>query len=141
MAFEKYYTLAEIKQARQMFFENRQGPEKYHIRKNHLIIERLDTGKVVVWQFHHVAYHYRLTPVWYAPAGAGLAWVLHRVEDMLSSGTLPVHPHNGYNHSAAIKIRETEEILLDSMLNQEYSQFEESVAVTAFHTAEDYGDK
>jgi len=94
-----YYTLAEMKALKPQFFKaSIDGPERYNVRKNHLIITALESGKITVWQFRHNGEAWVFTPVYYpAHESRGddynetLDEVLYEVEDLLRCGTLPLH--------------------------------------------------
>ena len=85
------FTLAEMRSERPGFFSNTEGPERYHIRKNHLIIKRLDTRKITVWQFvWFTKVGYILRPVWYPPEDLSIYKVIWGVEERLADGRWPI---------------------------------------------------
>lgn len=103
----KNYTLAEMREHKPMFFKNKSGPERYNVRRNHLITTDLETGKITVWQFHWNEAIVILSPVWHPEhkergghRNATIHEVLYGVDEMLRIGKLPIHPMNGHNYGA-----------------------------------------
>ncbi|MHC4413101.1 MAG: hypothetical protein ACYSW6_09065 [Planctomycetota bacterium] len=90
----KNHTIAEIRERRPGFFKNAEGPERYRVRQNHLIVQRLDTSKINVWQLIRDEGVYRLRPVWHVPEGMDLPTVIYRVETLLNDGSWPVSVDN-----------------------------------------------
>jgi len=85
------FTLAEMRSERPDFFKNAPGPERYRIRKNHLIIESLDTKKIRVWQFvWFTMVGYILRPVWYPEDDLSIHQVIWGVEERLADGKWPI---------------------------------------------------
>lgn len=107
------YSLAEMRKERPRFFKNAPGPERYNVRKNHLIVTDLQSGQITVWQFHWVEDTCVLSPVWYPEhegrgdsRNASRREVIREVERMLASGELPIHPLNTrYRHAFVRKVR------------------------------------
>ena len=93
------HTIAEIRAARPQFFKNAEGPERYRVRQNHLIVERLDTGRINVWQLIRPEGVYRLRPVWHVSEDWSLEQTLYAVECKLARGLWPVAENKGVDSS------------------------------------------
>lgn len=97
--YMKYFSLREMRETKPIFFENSPGPERYNVRKNHLIVTNLQNNKITVWQFHYNGAMYVLTPVWYAPPHMTTQQAIYKTERMIEDGRWPAHPHGGYDHT------------------------------------------
>lgn len=86
----KNFTLAEMYSARPQFFKNAPTPEKYRVRKNHLIVKQLSSGTIKVWQFVYINDMYRLRLIWYPPSEMSLREVITEVEWRVASGQWPL---------------------------------------------------
>jgi len=85
------FTLAEIRSERPDFFKNKQEVERYRVRKNHLIIEKLVSKTIKVWQFvWFTKVGYILRPVWYPPEELSIHQVIWGVEERLADGRWPI---------------------------------------------------
>lgn len=90
MKIDRCFTIAEIRSERPGFFKHNEGPEKYYVRKNHLIVRRMDSKKINVWQFiWFTGAGYRLRPVWYPPEELSIHQVIWGVEERLLDGRWP----------------------------------------------------
>lgn len=103
----KMYRISEMRKLRPQFFSNAPSAERYHVRKNHLIVKRVSDGQISVWQFHWVDDDHKFSPVWFPShksrgddSDMTLEEVLITVETLLETGTLPLHPYNGFNQEA-----------------------------------------
>jgi hypothetical protein len=94
----EYATLRQMKDLVSTFFENGNvdgHPEKFNVRKNHLIVTDLVTKRVRVWYFHYIVGRYALTLVMDAERLKGMTTkdVILLVENGLRDGHLPALPN------------------------------------------------